>query len=299
MPKTKFPETLAAAMKAEASQWVLGDALLKECPPGSKLDKIGDACKYLAENGIDYSEATLRKLRDVSKVFPADKLDGDGNVVKRGKRFPQEVSWSVHLIYQGYPNSLQEWVEGHPGDTLTASDARSRVKKLVEADKAKDAAIADAAVKKAEAAKEREAARNKVNQPPATPTPEPENTQQPVAAQPTQPEEKPQSNNTETVVTAAPPVEDKPATNETWEANSTVRFAAAVTAMMAELDIINNHAKSGNFGTLWYASVSSDLEKLDAALTKTGELIETVDDETPIEPPIPDIAEMEIGTVTH
>jgi hypothetical protein len=55
--------------------------------------------------------------------------------------------------------------------------------------------------------------------------------------------------------------------------------------MLAELEIINNHAKSGNSGIVWNASASNDLDRLKAAISKTYELLDTVDDDKGTEDP--------------
>ena len=73
---TQFPLTLAAAKDAEKSQWAIGDALVKECgPPGADHSnngasaKIAAVAKFLAENGREFSESYLRRLRQVAFAF--------------------------------------------------------------------------------------------------------------------------------------------------------------------------------------------------------------------------------------
>lgn len=123
MEDNLFPKTLEAALSCEASQWVLGDALLKECGPPSDSSAnngstalLNDAREMLLANGIEYAVVTLRKMRDLSHAFPPDKrLSG--------------VSWSVHLAYQEFPRLLRNWGKKNPGQTMTVAVAKAEVAK--------------------------------------------------------------------------------------------------------------------------------------------------------------------------
>jgi len=220
---------------------------------GKRLD---EAQKFLADNGFSYGISMLTVLRDVSAKFPASKR-------------LEAVTWSAHKEFIKNPNDLpklhKKWAKDHPGETFTVAVAKALIK-------GQEAKTAAEPIKKSENAgkksDEQETTTATTTDQPAAPQPEPINTK---------PEEKEPQSNGDGVTTAAAPIE--PVTNETWEVEAEVRFSAAVKTMMAELEIINNHAKSGIFGTVWHARTTSDLEILDAAMTKTAELLDTVDDD--------------------
>jgi hypothetical protein len=116
--KQLFPKTLAAAKAGESSLWAIGDALIAECgPPGEvgahngSNEKIAEAAVFLAEQGIEYSEHTLRQLRQVAFAFPHD---------ARASR----VSWHAHLE-AGTPKTLNAAIKSLPkGQKLTANYVR-------------------------------------------------------------------------------------------------------------------------------------------------------------------------------
>jgi flagellar biosynthesis GTPase FlhF len=108
---TQFPRTLAAVKKGENSLWNIGDALIEECGPPSKLgiqngdyQKLEKVSAYLAENGgYAYSTNRLSALRTVAYNFQNSE-----------RKF--EYSWSVHQA-AGNPATLNAIVAAAPKGT--------------------------------------------------------------------------------------------------------------------------------------------------------------------------------------
>jgi hypothetical protein len=61
---------MAAARRAEKSQWAIGDALLEEVGRGESVSKFEACATELAEEGLPYAPSTLRRLRDLAAKFP-------------------------------------------------------------------------------------------------------------------------------------------------------------------------------------------------------------------------------------
>jgi predicted RNase H-like nuclease (RuvC/YqgF family) len=57
---------------------------------------------------------------------------------------------------------------------------------------------------------------------------------------------------------------------------SAARFSAAVEAMLVQLEIINNHARSGTSSNAWRTSIKTELEKMKVVVTKTVNPLQSV-----------------------
>ena len=64
----KFPKTLAAAQVAEASQWKVGDALMREAE--ESFESLAQVVEELAAHGIEWTVRHLYNLRRTAEVFP-------------------------------------------------------------------------------------------------------------------------------------------------------------------------------------------------------------------------------------
>jgi hypothetical protein len=139
-----FPLTLSAANDAEKSQWAIGDALVMECgPPGGDHSnngasaKIAAVAKFLAENGREFSESYLRRLRQVAFSF--------SDVQTRSS-----VSWNAHEA-AGTPEILDAIMKGLPaGVKPTAARDRAYVEERREREAARDRAAAEEKVARIE-----------------------------------------------------------------------------------------------------------------------------------------------------
>lgn len=115
-----WPKSTKAVRKQEASNWELGDALSEEFPPsdnGVKNDsyaKIKEFTDFLYSSyGIIRAVNTLRDVRDICLIFPADAaLRGAG------------LDWSIYKIFRGCPDLLRDWVKDHEGESMTANAAQ-------------------------------------------------------------------------------------------------------------------------------------------------------------------------------
>lgn len=83
----RFPETISAMSRAQAGQWEIADALLREVgpPPGGVSDhatfkEIESSAERL---GFDYNAYYLRQMRDLAIAFPSE-------------RRHHELSFTVH-----------------------------------------------------------------------------------------------------------------------------------------------------------------------------------------------------------
>lgn len=121
--KLKFPEVIAAVKAAEASPWVIGDAL-KKIPAGK--NEVNDGSHNLLREVADeiarecncekpYTVRHLHTLRHVANAFGVeDRL--------------QPYGWRVHKE-AGSPKALKEVIEGAPeGTKITGRYAKSVLK---------------------------------------------------------------------------------------------------------------------------------------------------------------------------
>jgi hypothetical protein len=118
-----WPKSTKAARKQEASNWELGDALSEECPPSengvnnNSLGKIKDFTDFLYSSyGIIRAPATLRELRDICLVFPAE-----------GAVRTAPLDWSIYKVFRGCPDLLGDWIKNHADETMTVKAAQELV----------------------------------------------------------------------------------------------------------------------------------------------------------------------------
>lgn len=88
----KFPESLVELRRHDSSQWDIGEKIVKECGAPSQrgkkdksLAKIAELALLCEQEGLDYSENTLRTFRDISYLYR--------NVVRT-----TFVSWSIYYV---------------------------------------------------------------------------------------------------------------------------------------------------------------------------------------------------------
>jgi hypothetical protein len=110
----EYPEVIAVCKKAEATQWEIGDAIVKAIgPTGGKANdgsyaQLEVMSKELLAVGLEYEVDTLRHLRAVSSAFT------------HGVRTP--CSWVVHQI-AGTPDMLTKILAVNPNPTRQEAKA--------------------------------------------------------------------------------------------------------------------------------------------------------------------------------
>jgi flagellar biosynthesis GTPase FlhF len=114
----RFPLCFSAAQAIEKNQWALGDALIQECGPlgregvrNNAYAAIQAAAVELTEQGLEYSELTLRDLREISYLYTPPRRRGG-------------VSFAVHRDLRS-PDLLDSFLAALPdGERLTRDKAR-------------------------------------------------------------------------------------------------------------------------------------------------------------------------------
>jgi hypothetical protein len=100
----QFPKTVAAALKADATQWDIGDALLKEAKGDKEI--LEAAADELATQDIHYAAKTLGEIRRTAENFKS----GQRDLKYQHDNKRHKLAFTIY-VKAGDPETLQRIIE--------------------------------------------------------------------------------------------------------------------------------------------------------------------------------------------